>query len=812
MSATRYLGEENAIRLSVREICDLALVGVGPDLWNGRRDAIRAAVGAQIHRRLQDKLPPDARAEVPVEAEIARGGRNYRLRGRADAVLPGEPTTVEEIKSVTAKGFEKPGEYHVAQANLTAWLWTKMTGCSAVRVRMTLCRVPDGEVRSFDAEPSADELERFCTGLLDRIGYRVREAEERAKTRLPSIRNCRFPYSAVRESQDIMLRECYRDVRRGKRLFIQAPTGTGKTISALYPAVRTLGEGVCDKIFYLTAKTSTSREAYRAATDLFHAGAKVRTVVLTSREQICANPAAKADPAGVSRHCNPNDCPFARGYYDRVTDAIRGLLERQNGYPRKTVEETAHACRLCPYELQLDLSEFCDLIICDYNYVFDPSVFLRRYFDPDTRGAGKFVFLVDEAHNLADRARDMYSAELTLTDTRAIQGMLLAEHPEGKEMLAPVAALIRTLQGLKRLCGDTLTRGEDGIERGYYLNHGTIPSLRERLNGALECTESWSREHPDDPSAGELFRLTAKWRRFRTVAELFDSCFLSFVTVEGEEITAKLVCLDPSGVLGERLSLAEAAVLFSATLTPLDYFSDILGGGRSSVRVALPSPYDPANLCVAAVTGISTRYEDREKSVRKLTAVIAATVRARAGNYMVYFPSYDYLEKVLTAFCERYPGVTTVVQTRGMRGAEREAFLDSFRDDGVLRVGFCVLGGSFSEGVDLPGGRLIGVIVVGVGLPGLSNERNILRDYFETSRENGCGYDYAYTFPGMNRVLQAAGRVIRTDTDRGVVVLADDRYAEPRYTALFPEHWPNVRFAKTASELADITSDFWQKS
>ncbi|MBO4308537.1 MAG: hypothetical protein J5885_01760 [Clostridia bacterium] len=804
-----YRSEDGIFLLSVREVCDFALLSGDLDLRAGHRSLSRAEQGKDVHKRLQKALGEGDRAEVSVSSRIEHHGRVYEINGRVDAVLCGDPPTVEEIKSVTGRGFSEPNAYHKAQANLTAWLFLREQGLSSVRVRYTLFSLDDEKTKVFEALFSEAELEQFCLSLLSRIEYRAAICEERERVLLPSVGKGRFPYGSVREAQDIMLRECYRDIRRGKRLFMQAPTGVGKTVSALYPAVRALGEGKCDRIFYLTAKTATAREAYRAAADIFRAGSHLRTIVLSSREQLCANEAAKSDPAGISRHCNPKDCPRARDFYDRCAPAICDLIAKQSGYPRATVAEVAERYGICPYEFQLELSEFCDIVICDYNYVFDPMVYLRRYFEADARVSGRFVFLIDEAHNLGDRACAMYSAELSVLPVETLIRALLAAHPSAGDELSPFADLIGLLRGMKSLCRDTLTKTEDGTEQGYYFNRSALPHLDGAVSACRECAEIWLRAHAGEDTETELICFISALRRFETVLKFFDDRFLTFVTVRDGDVTVRLICLDPSEILSEKLSLAKSAVLFSATLTPLDYFADILGGGKEAVKVALPSPYDPENLCVAAVP-VNTRYEDREGSVKRLASIIAATVSAKAGNYIVYFPSYDYMEKVQKAFSAKYAKVPVVVQSRGMSAEQREAFLDAFRDDGKLRVGFCVLGGSFSEGVDLPGGRLIGAVVVGVGLPGLSDERNLLRDYYEATRERG--YDYAYTYPGMNRVLQAAGRVIRSETDRGVIVLADDRWQEPRYQMLIPEHWNCIRYATNAAELANIAADFWKSS
>lgn len=806
----RYSAEHDAVLLSVRELCALAFRTGDLDLRSSGRAGIgRLALGREVHQLLESRAGEGAEIEVALSDTTEFRGLHYQVTGRADIITEGEILTVEEIKSVGARAFEKaPPEIDRAQAMCYAYFLIRARGAESIRVRLTLCRTDNGEVRSVEEICSAQTAERYYRNLLARVAYRAEILAERGRLLLPSVGTGRFPYRSIREAQDIMLKECYRDIKKGKRLFIQAPTGTGKTVSALYPAVRALGEGACDKIFYLTAKTSTAREAYRAAGDIFNAGSRLRTVALTSREELCRNSAAREDPAGISCHCNPADCPYAKGFYDRVGGAVCDLLSRQSGFPRKVFTEAAEQYRLCPYELQLELSEFCDIVICDYNYAFDPSVYLRRYFEEDGQREGqKYVFLIDEAHNLGDRAAAMYSAELSRSRAERLWELLSVFDPDHAEAFRPLESLISAMRGFRVLCRDDLTRDGNGTEHGFYLCREAMGNFLSTVEECRAALEKWAFLHPDVAFRAELTALIASLRRYLTVAEFYDARFLTFLEIHGEESVARLICLDPSRVLDRAMKKAYASVLFSATMTPLDYFAGILGGGKGAVKVSLPSPFDPSHLCVAAVTGVSTRYEDREKSIRRLVGVIAGTVCAKSGNYMVYFPSYDYMEKVHKAFRERYPDVETVVQERGMNAERKEKFLGAFAEDRRLRVGFCVLGGSFSEGVDLPGKRLIGAIVVGVGLPGLSNERNILRDYYETTGENG--FDYAYTYPGMNRVLQAAGRVIRREDDRGIIVLADDRYAEPRYRMLFPDQWKQIQYAGNASELANIAKTFW---
>ncbi len=805
----KYDIERAAIVLSVTELCALAFSGGDLDLRPGYGRTPfgeAAAIGAAIHKKLQAAAGVLYTPEVPLCHTVLFHDISYEVSGRADGILRTDPITVDEIKTLSSRAFDRPpAPEHYAQVKCYAYFLCRQKKLTEIQIRLFYVRREDEEMRHLTTRHTVEELETFYFDLLSRIEYRAMILRERETVLRPSVTSGRFPYSSTREGQETLIKECYRDIRAGKRLFAEAPTGIGKTVSTLYPAVRALGEGHCDKIFYLTAKAATRREAFLAAGKIFEAGSHLRTVVLTARDQICPNAAAKADRAGISRHCNPVDCPRAKGFFDRCPRAVCELLSKQSGYSRRTVEEIAARYGICPYEFQLALSELCDIVICDYNYVFDPQVYLRRYFAPENADREKYVFLVDEAHNLADRARAMYSAELSSDAVRAVAQKLPPDHP----LAAPLDRLGVTMHGFRRLCRDTLQKDDAGVERGYYLNHGPISDFFELISQTRKALEAWLRTHGDAPMEADVYAFSGALKHFEVISEYFDSSFLTFIEVEGDRRTVRLFCLDPSRVLDARMRTAHASVLFSATLTPPDYFADILGGGKGAVRISLPSPFDPENFCLCAVTGISTRYEDREKSYRKILSVIAAAVSARRGNYIVYFPSYEYMEKVAELFAEKYPSVELVRQTRGMSASEKDRFLDAFRDDRRLRIGFCVLGGSFSEGVDLPGRRLIGTVIVGTGLPGISNERNILRDHYEVTRERG--YDYAYLYPGMNRVLQAAGRVIRREDDRGVVVLIDDRYADPRTRGILPPHWEGIEYAGNASELAEIVAEFWDK-
>lgn len=805
----RYDSEKAAVVLSVSELCHWAHLSGDLDLGRGsRRSFERAAIGREVHRKLQARAGAMYDPELPLSNTTLYDGICFEVSGRADGVIRAgvRDFTVDEIKTVSGKAFSlPPAPLHDAQVKCYAHFLCRERGLTEIKTRLTYYNTEDGKIKHTTKTHRAEDLQAFYLDLLSRIVYRARILIERENLLLPSVHSGRFPYSSVREGQNIMLGECYRDIRAGKRLFIQAPTGTGKTVSALYPAVRALGEGYCDRIFYLTAKASTRREAFRASADIYAAGTHLRTIVLGSRERLCQNDAAKQDKVGISRHCNPKDCPYAVGFYDKFGAALCELLQAQKGYPISTVESTAKKYGICPYEFQLEMAEFCDTLICDYNYVFDPQIYLRRFFDSEARAGERYVFLIDEAHNLGDRACDMYSVVLQNTQIEAVIPLI----PENEEkVLKALRRIETTMHGMCRLCEENTAKDADGVPHGYYLSRNPMESFVRTVCDARAVLESRLRTLRGEPFEETLSILSSVLKRFEVISEYYDERFLTFVERHGDEITVRMICLDPSDILASCLSRAHASVLFSATLTPTDYFADILGGGRQAVKISLPSPFDPMRACVAIVPSVSTRLEDRDTSYKKIAGLIAASVSGKCGNYIVYFPSYDYMEQVHRLFSERYARVETVVQTRSMSFAEKERFLDAFLDDGKLRVGFCVLGGSFSEGVDLPGDRLIGTVIVGTGIPGISNERNILKEYYDTTRENG--FDYAYTYPGMNRVLQAAGRVIRREEDAGVIVLIDDRYDTDRYRVLYPEHWQNIQYAGNAVELAEVIADFWR--
>jgi len=810
----KYDVERRTCVLSVRELCYLAcrhgdLGSRSGAMAEKARDSAR--IGREVHTAIQKARGLLYKAEVCLTNSTEYGDICYEVSGRADGVTEeGGDALVEEIKTVSGYEFSLPPDrIHTAQLCCYAYFLCAERGLSRIKTRLTYFDPDACKERNIDKIYTDDELRIFYLGLLTKAEKWAVVEKIRAEAVLPSLKEAVFPYPGLRSGQRDLISEAYSAMKRGKRLFAQAPTGTGKTISSLYPAVKAIGTGVCDKVFYLTAKSSTSREAYNASGKLFEAGAKLKTVVIGAKEQVCLCEKAKNSGNRVGLFCNGEDCEFAKGYYDRVDGAIFELLSRQNGYNLRIISEVARKHRVCPYELSLDLSELCDVVICDYNYLFSPSVYMRRYFAPGAE-KGKYIFLIDEAHNLPTRARDMYSAEISRnTAARAFE---LIDKDKDGGLYAAFEKYLITLYGLRRLCKDDLVKEADGSESGFYMSRNSLDNFTLAVETFSHECENWMRKNREHPLYNEINGAYSLAREYMLIMEYYDERFLTYVMVFAGDIKVRLYCLDPSAVLNKCMNKGVSSLLFSATLTPIDYFTDLLGGGKNAETLVLPTPFKQKNLFVAAVDSVSTRYDDRnDKTYRRIMAIIASAVSAKAGNYIVYFPSYSFMDEVRKCFEKKFPAVKLIVQQKGMGRGEKERFLSQFKEDtGKLRIGMCVLGGSFSEGVDLPGNKLIGTVIVGVGLPGLSNENNIIKEYYDVKSE--CGYDYAYTFPGMNNVLQAAGRVIRRDSDKGIVILIDDRYGEDRYKLLFPPQWSHMIYTGDGASLSKAVGDFWKKT
>ena len=807
----RFNENEYCIEMSATELCHL--VSRSSDLDS--RSPSDMNLQSKGFDAFLCQLPDYDRAHEPLRAlyemnnTAQLGGNYYTVYAVADrAYKNGDLGIVDrfvERRFVGESAF--PDNYDIALLKINAYFYACKHSLSRVNTRIVLCFKETKSIKIIEDSFTIEALRKTYFDLLERADFFGKLMLKRKNEILPKAKKVPFPYTEIRGGQEQMIKTIYRGISRGANVFVQAPTGIGKTISSLYPAVRALGEGKIDRIFYLTAKASTRREAWGAIKKLHSAGAKLKAIMISAKDSVCVCPKKLSSGLPASNFCNSFDCEFARGYYDRVNSAIRELVENYSGYTQSLISSVALKHKVCPYELSLDLSLLCDVIICDYNYIFDPVIYFQRYFGEEGE-RGKYAFLIDEAHNLPDRAIDMYSASLSRNDIERMASLL---PPHDTEILSELDGFLRMMEDLRKLCYDNMFKNEKGEEQGYYISKNSYSEIEKRVENLHKVCATWIRKNKLSPVLSDVKRLNADISKYQKISELYDEHYMFFIEVSGGDIRVRLACLDPSHQLALCHKRAVSSVMFSATLEPIDYFSDILGGDKKSIKVQLPSPFEQNNLGLFCVDSINTRFEERESSYKKIASSIAATVSCKAGNYIVFFPSYKYMSEVQKEFERKYPKVKVFAQENNMTYAQKEEFLLNFKDDtGVLRIGFCVLGGSFSEGIDLPGSRLIGTIIVGVGLPGISSERNIMKEYFDNTREGG--YDYAYTYPGMNRILQAAGRVIRTETDRGVVVLLDDRYATEQYKMMFPLHWSHAKYVHSAQDLAGKVREFWKNS
>lgn len=804
----KYNVQTDSVELSVEELCMAQLMGGSIDSRGANR---RFHEKAEDKTRIYDKLHHAFGMRYYDRVEFSNTCKlediYFTVTGYADGVLCKDSGyTVDEMRVGSKnKSCDISEElYHRTRLAIYSYFLCCAKHTDSVEAREVFVDPEHEKIETVESAMSIDELRQRYTAMLAPLVWRAKILHDRATVRVPSAANAKFPYKSLRDKQTEMIKECYRDIKHGNRLFCQAPTGIGKTVSTLFPSIKCVGEGIADKIFYLTSKQSIRREAFSAMEKMNGVGVGLRTCVISSRESACKNATAKLRGGRLSSSCTPELCPYAEGYYDRASFAIAEIISSGDAYDFKRINDIAEKHRICPYELSLDLSELCDVIICDYNYVFSPTVYLKRYFDGERDE--KYIFLVDEAHNLPNRARDMFSSRI---ERKTFDVLLQSIEPDSP-LAAAALSVINEFNVLGVICDSESKLSDDGVRVGYSVGRELPEKLSAALSSFSKKCDSWLKRNTDHAAYLAVEDIAYKIFEYKKITERYGKGYLTFITKNSEDVSLLIYCLDPSNELSCALDRAQASILFSATLTPTDYFADILGGGKRTVSVDFESPFPSENLCVAIADGVSTRYEERERSYKKISSYIAATVSAKAGNYMVFFPSYDYMHEVKKLFTLKYPRVCVIEQTKGMTSAQKEEFIASFKDDGKLRIAFCVLGGSFSEGIDLPGNRLIGVICIGVGLPGLSSENNIIRDYYEEKNGDMSGYDYAYTYPGMNAILQAVGRVIRTESDRGIAVLIDDRYSDPKYKNMFPKEWKGAKFAGNAQHLAEIARNFWK--
>lgn len=779
--------EEKIIRISVRNLVEFILrEGDIDNRKAGLPDKEAMQLGGRIHRKIQRQMGSDYHAEVPLKITVPCDEFAIQIEGRADGIQKtADGVVVDEIKGVLREleYIEKPVGVHLAQAKCYGYIYGKQQELDSITVQMTYCQMETEEVKRFQETFSIEELERWFFDIVMQYEKWARFQIEWRQTRDATIKEAEFPYP-YREGQRELVTSVYRTILRKKKLFIQAPTGVGKTMTTIFPAVKAVGEGLGDKIFYLTAKTITRTVAEQAFQILKKNGLQYKVATLTAKEKICF--CEKAE-------CNPDVCPYAKGHFDRVNDAVYEMITTMEEMSRENIETQAKKHSVCPFEMGLDVSLWVDAIICDYNYVFDPNAHLKRFFSEGKKG--EYLFLIDEAHNLVERGREMYSAVLYKEE---FLQMKKAVRYESVKLTRQLEGCNQMLLEMKREC--------QTYKEYNSISHFALKLLNV-MNGLQKLLEE--KEQVDE----EVLEFYFHVRNFLNIYEEVDENYVIYTELEeGGDFKLKLFCVNPAVKLQNFLSQGNSTVFFSATLLPIRYYKKLLSVETDDYAVYAHSPFKEANRLLVLGQDVSTKYTRRGYEMYERFAIyIKNVMQAKPGNYLAFFPSYQFLEAVRDAFNRhRTEEMCCMVQEQNMDESEREAFLQAFEEDreGSL-VGFCVMGGIFSEGIDLTKERLIGAMIVGTGLPQVCNEREILKQYFDRHGENG--FDYAYLYPGMNKVLQAAGRVIRTEEDKGVIALLDDRFAGRRYLEIFPREWRKLTYCNVKT-IGEKVEQFWKNA
>ena len=780
-------------RISVRDLVEFLLRSGDLDRRqsSGRRDAQAMQAGSRIHRKLQKQMGSGYQAEVTLKYQILLEDIPVSVEGRADGIWTDENreeplVVIDEIKGTyrDLSRMEAPVEVHLAQAKCYAYIYGQQHGQMRMGVRMIYADLETEELRYFEETYTMEELSGWFRDLMAEYGKWVSFESLWQERRAESLKKLIFPFD-YREGQKDLAVSVYRTIARKKRLFIQAPTGVGKTLSVLFPALKAMGEGLASRIFYLTARTITRTVAVDALDLLRQQGMELKTVVLTAKEKLCVC---------EKPECDPDHCPRAKGHFDRINQAVYELWTTgPDACTREVILESAERYQVCPFELSLDLAVWVDTLICDYNYVFDPNVSLKRFFADGVRE--DYLFLIDEAHNLVERGREMYSASLEKEAFLQIKKLLRGKR-EG--LTKALDGCNRYLLTLKREC-----------ESGFQIlpQVGGFELQLQRLSTELD--KYLEQPVPEEIREQVMEFYFSVWN-FLGICDRLDDNYVIYTEFSEEgHFWLHLYCVRPAENLRQCLDCGMAAIFFSATLLPVNYYKDLLTGNLEDYAVYAKSPFDPANRLLLVGTDVSSRYSRRGAAeYERMARYIHETVTVKTGNYLVFAPSYQVMEQVADR-CLAYEDMECIRQESGMTEEEREVFLKEFeKERNHSLVGFCVMGGIFSEGIDLTEDRLIGALIIGTGLPQVCREREIVKEYFD--KKGMDGFAYAYQYPGMNKVLQAAGRVIRTEADRGMILLMDDRFATISYQRLFPREWEQHAYCQVDS-LAGQLQEFWLK-
>lgn len=781
------------LHISVRDLVEFIFREGDIDNRSAGLSSTAMLEGGRIHRKIQKQQKDSYQAEVPLKLQAEEEEYVLSIEGRADGIFCGifdgqdeQIVYIDEIKGIyrNLAMLEKPVTVHLAQAKCYAYIYALQNKLEKVGVQMTYCNLDTEEIRYFREAFSFAQLEEWFLQLMKEYKKWANWQMRWKRKHLESISRLEFPFP-YRKGQKKLAGDVYRSISRQKILFLEAPTGVGKTVSTIFPAVKAVGEGLAERIFYLTAKTITASVAKETFALLRKQGYRAKVIQLTAKEKLCLC---------EEMECNPDYCPYAKGHYDRVNDAVYDFLQTSDVFTREEILVQAKKYQVCPFEMSLDTATWSDNIICDYNYVFDPNVYLKRFFQEGVKG--EYIFLVDEAHNLVERSREMYSASLYKEDVLAVKRIIKGH---SRSIERTLEKCNREMLSMKRECETYQILDSVGTLTFHLMQ------LASQMDEFLEKPREFS-------GKDEVLEFYFNLRNFLNIYDLVDDHYVVYSMLQEDgRFLLKLFCVDPSMNLQKCLDKARATVFFSATLLPVTYYKRLLSTKEDNYAVYAESTFDETQHLLVFGKNVSTKYTRRGAGeYKKIAEYIKTAVEGKEGNYMVFFPSYRLMQDVYDSFLElvgEESRMHSCMQRSNMGEAEREEFLAAFDEErGGSFVAFCVMGGIFGEGIDLKNDRLIGAVIVGTGLPQVSCEREILKNYYDERELSG--FDYAYRFPGMNKVLQAAGRVIRTNEDRGIILLLDERFQQTEYTALFPREW-NRRRLCSPQQLKDALEEFW---
>ena len=781
--------EKPIVRISVRNLVEFILRNGDLVSGSGTSDKEAMLKGSRLHRKIQKQMGSHYQPEVSLKKDTEYDDLILRVEGRADGIfLQDEQFCIDEIKGVYKKLelMEEPVLVHRAQALCYAWIYLDAHDLEKIDIQMTYAHLDTEVIKRFRETLTRAELKQWYEELTDSYHKWLAYQIEWRKKRNESMENLEFPFE-YRKGQRKMVSGIYHAISKKEQIFIQAPTGVGKTMSAVFPAVRAIGQGMAETVFYLTARTITRTVAQDAFEILRDRGLLFKVITITAKEKLCFCDKPE---------CDPEKCPYAKGHYDRINDAVYELWTTEQSFDRETLLRHAQKWQVCPFEMSLDLAVWMDGVICDYNYVFDPNVCLKRFFGENV--SGNYLFLIDEAHNLVDRGREMYSASISLDDVIETRKFV---KPYSQKLWKKLGKVKKQLEELRENCG------EWKVEE----NAGVLPISLLSVQGELD---QLLEEPPAQEVVDGILDFYFAVRNFLNISELLDDNYVVYTAFdENGRFYMKLFCVNPAENLQKYLDKGNSTVFFSATLLPLQYYRKMLSTRSENFGMYVESPFEQKKRCLMICRDVSSKYTRRGyEEYRKIAEYIARMSWQKKGNYMVFFPSYRLMEDVYQVYQDEFSvsWVRCISQHASMTELEREEFLEEFTEETEeTLVGFCVMGGIFSEGIDLIGDRLIGAAVVGTGLPQVNCEREILKGYYDEKGEQG--FDYAYRYPGMNKVLQAAGRVIRTKEDTGAILLMDERFLNRDYRNLFPREW-NDACTCTLGNVEKHLQAFWDVS